>query len=105
MEDLDQGKKQRSLDAQVHNNFGICNQVKVQSSGTAGGLAKVTARLSPGGHPIESEKAEVVVFDQLAIQAPNYDDYLESYYSRDQDGQEFKSFDVFAPRVAKGKYS
>ena len=79
--------------------------MRVQSSGTAGGLAKVSARLSPGGAPIESEKAEVVVFDQLSIQAPNYDDYLNSYYSKEQDGQEFKSFDVFAPRVEKGKYS
>jgi hypothetical protein len=31
---------------------------------------------------------------------PNYDNFLDSLYSRDQEGQEFKSFDHFKPQEA-----
>lgn len=38
------------------------------------------------------------MFEKLRLLKPDYDEFLDSLYSRDQEGQEFKSFDIFKPK-------
>lgn len=87
-----------------HNAFGICEQVIIGSDSPVDGLAKVQASLDIGAsiHAVESEKAEVVVFDALKSISPNYEDFLLKYHSKDQEGQEFWTFAEFIPKVTAG---
>lgn len=87
-----------------HNAFGICGQVIIGSDSPVDGFVKVQASLNVGSsiNAVETERAEVVVFDPLKSVAPNYEDHLLKYHSKDQEGQEFWTFAEFIPKVTTG---
>ena len=71
----------------IHNNFGICGQVYVNSTQTIGGLSKVQAStVAPGNELIESEKAEIAVYDGLYSTSPSFESQLDRFLSKDQEG-------------------
>ena len=83
-----------------HNNFGVCNQVKVISQGV--GLSRVKAVYEGNDLRVESVEAEIASYQQLQTQKPDYQDYLADLYSRSQSGQEFQSFEAFSPKPQLG---
>ena len=68
-----------------HNNFGICSQIEVQ--GESEGLARLRASfvvheyLNGPGRILESEFAEVAVFNQLTSVEPYYRPFLSDLQS------------------------
>ena len=94
-----QGTPQLSEVLMRHNNFGICAQQEVQ--GENEGLARLKASFviyeygSGPGRVLESEFAEIAVYNQLTSVAPLYQPYMSDLYSVNQLGQEFQSFEGF----------
>ena len=82
-----------------HNNFGICAQQEVQ--GENEGLARLKASFviyeytNGPGRVLESEFAEIAVYNPLTSMAPLYRPYMSDFYSVNQLGQEFTTFDTF----------
>ena len=82
-----------------HNNFGICAQRVVH--GETEGLARLRASfivydyLNGPSHLLESEHAEIAVYNPLTSLAPTYKPYMSDMYSYSQLGQEFQSFETF----------
>ena len=70
--------------AMRHNNFGVCNQIKVVSQGV--GLSRVKAIYEGNDLRVESVEAEIASYQQLQTQKPDYQDYLADLYSRSQSG-------------------
>ena len=68
-----------------HNNFGICAQQEV--SGVAEGLARLKASffvheyLNGPGQLLESEHAEIAVYNPLRSVAPTYWPFMSDLYS------------------------
>lgn len=68
-----------------HNNFGICAQKEV--GGKTEGLARLKASylvheyLNGPGHLLESEHAEIAVYNPLRSVAPTYKPYMSDLYS------------------------
>lgn len=79
----------------AHNNFGICDQAFLRTD-SEGGLTRVTASLRHN-EKAESDQAEIAAFASLKTRGPSYQDFLKDLWSSDQAGQEFQSFDHFAP--------
>ena len=57
-----------------HNNFGICQQVKVRAEGV--GLARVKAVLGEPGRTVESTDAEIASYSNLETVKPDYTTFL-----------------------------
>jgi len=69
-----------------HNNFGICAQREI--SGKAEGLARLKANflvheyLNGPSHLLESEHAEIAVYNPLRSLAPIYTPFMSDLYSQ-----------------------
>jgi len=59
------------------------------------------AILNPGNELVESEKAEIAVYDALHSTSPTFEALLFKFLSKEQEGQEFKNFAQFVPRTPK----
>ena len=80
----------------LHNNFGICDQVKVKARDE--GLARIKAIYNGVEHTVESDNAEVASYYNLTTKGPDYRTYLQDLYSgASQLGQEFSTFESFYP--------
>lgn len=97
-EDLGQEDQPRlSKELMTYNNFGICAQQTVQ--GKNEGLARVKAAftvydyINGPGKVLESEFAEIAVYNSLRSVAPTYEPYLGDLLSANQLGQEFQTFE------------
>ena len=78
------------LEIMRHNNFGICDQVRVKAKNE--GLSRVKAYFDAYYGTVESDKAEVGSFQHLDTMNPDYPTFLSSLYSKQQTGQEFQTF-------------
>jgi hypothetical protein len=58
----------------IHNNFGICNQQRYLPYSE--GLARVKAQILSPGHVLETQFAEIAVFDSLTTRSPHYHDFF-----------------------------
>lgn len=47
---------------------------------------------NPGNELVESEKAEIAVYDALHSTSPTFEALLYKFLSKEQEGQEFKNF-------------
>jgi len=77
------------------NNFGICDQLMVQSKDL--GISRVRASFFAGDKTIESEEAEIGSYQHLATANPDYTEFLTNLLSKQQAGQEFQTLKKFDP--------
>ena len=82
-----------------HNNFGICAQQTVR--GESEGLARLKATyvvheyINGPSRLLQSEFAEIGVYNPLQSVLPKYRPYMSDLYSETQLGQEFQTFESF----------
>lgn len=90
-------------DLLLHNNFGICNQLKIQAINE--GLARVktiyTSQVTNiNSRLVESNFAEVGAYDSLRTLRPNYDDFFADLTSKTYQSQDdFALNNAFTPNV------
>ena len=84
----------------IHNNFGICTQVQIQTGAEGlGRLRSIFASEDPlDAKVIESEFAEIAVYKPLTTTFPDVSSFFNDLYSKYQIGQEFQNFDQFFQR-------
>jgi len=87
-----QGTPKLAATLLLHNNFGICAQSEIQ--GKTEGLARLKASFvihdykNGPGRVLESEFAEIAVYNSLVSVEPTYAPFLSDLYSVNQLGQE-----------------